>query len=293
MTGKLGRIAIVWVFAFVLRLGAEEVCIIPTVPVKDGDYVRLTAIYEGMMSAVALMKTNGLTVSGADLGKQFDRTHSKTPLQRAFRKERSLSDLYKANCPSIGVVCGIFRCERCTQLHVGTSSGFFVTEDGRFLTNYHVVNQPKTSAFGVLTYDGVVHAVSEVLAVDKTNDLALIQVKGSGFRTLPIATGASVGDRIALISHPKNNFYTLSEGIVSSYVLEGPARAAIRRMTISADYGIGSSGAPVLDLCGNAIGLVRDTMTISASGKPGDDHGQTQMVVRHCVPADAMLKLLQ
>lgn len=67
------------------------------------------------------------------------------------------------------------------------------------------------------------------------------------------------------------------------------------RMEITAEYGAGSSGGPVLDNCGNLVGIIATTYTIYLSQQDGDrkTSGQPQMVVRGTVPVKALAELIR
>jgi len=54
-----------------------------------------------------------------------------------------------------------------------------------------------------------------------------------------------IGSDIWIISHPKSAYYFLSKGIVSGYYTTSNDQAF--RMVASADFGLGSSGGPVLN----------------------------------------------
>ena len=69
-----------------------------------------------------------------------------------------------------------------------TASGFFLTESGALVTCWHVINWDKLIGLTVMTRDGRVCPVREVLAVDPQNDLAILQVEGAGFTPLPLAS---------------------------------------------------------------------------------------------------------
>ena len=67
-----------------------------------------------------------------------------------------------------------------------------------------------------------------------------------------------------------------------------------QRMFANVDFGLGSSGGPVLNEFGQAVGMVSATTAVKA----GDDcktHDQsnkyTQMTFNYCVPAESIVKL--
>ncbi len=74
---------------------------------------------------------------------------------------------------------------------------------------------------------------------------------------------------------------------------DGADRSSLDKLTqtleITADYGVGSSGGPVLDLSGNVVGMVSNTLAVYADSK---DKRSLQMNFHHCVPAESILTLV-
>jgi S1-C subfamily serine protease len=162
------------------------------------------------------------------------------------------------------------------------AAGFVLTSSGIIVTNYHVVHDHDSVAIVVRTFDGQMLGVKEVLAADAEHDVAVLQTTGKDLTPIPLSADAPAGSPITVISHPNHNFYYLTQGVVSRYYLEGPART--ERMAITADFARGSSGAPAINECGAAIGMVRTTDTIHydfARGMPRNP----QMVIKSCVLA--------
>ena len=65
-------------------------------------------------------------------------------------------------------------------------------------------------------------------------------------------------------------------------------------MSITADYAKGSSGGPVVDDAGHVVGMVSTTESIyygSRANDPKDPKGPLQMVVKNCVPVEAIRHL--
>jgi len=75
---------------------------------------------------------------------------------------------------------------------IAKGSGFFISKDGRILTNYHVIKSG-TSAVVKLP-DGASFDVDGVLAVDKDRDVAVIKAHGNDFRTLTL--GIPIGSKL-------------------------------------------------------------------------------------------------
>jgi S1-C subfamily serine protease len=108
-----------------------------------------------------------------------------------------------------------------------------------------------------------------------------------------------------VLSHPDNAFYSLTEGVVSRYFVYRNQGKATTMLATTAEFAVGSSGAPLLDDCGNVIGMVSSTSSIysgpatmdgegeiSGSAPEADSNGDLQMVMKMCVPSADILKLL-
>jgi hypothetical protein len=62
-------------------------------------------------------------------------------------------------------------------------------------------------------------------------------------------------------------------------------------MAVTADFGAGSSGGPLLDARGSVTGMVCSTTSVyweDAKGKAKE----LQMVFKHCVPAESIRRLV-
>lgn len=64
-----------------------------------------------------------------------------------------------------------------TSSQASCGSGFFITEDGYVLTNYHVISTAHQYGYAVsvLTYDGTTYQAT-IVGVDEDNDIALLKV---------------------------------------------------------------------------------------------------------------------
>ena len=97
-----------------------------------------------------------------------------------------------------------------------TGSGFLVSSDGRFITNYHVVQHCKRA--GVRLADGDVYDNVEVLTIDKRRDIALLKIQAVDLPFLKLGRSATVevGTQSTRVSSPLGVLQnTLSQGIVS------------------------------------------------------------------------------
>ena len=262
----------------------------------------------------ALNAEGALTAS--DAAKQLERSTCAITLATARETPMGLTQIYDASVPGTLVIARIFQCDKCPHWHTRTAAtAFALTSDGVCVTNYHVFeHEDDDSRMVVADAWGTTHLVVEILAASKRDDVAIFRVRtdGQALTPLPLRAGASTGSRVAVISHPANHFYSLSEGVVSRRVwryrgMNGDIKDLkpddahddvehpdIEKLTqileITADYGVGSSGGPVLDEFGNVVGMVSNTSPVYADPK---DRRSLQMNFHHCVPAESILELIE
>ena len=138
-----------------------------------------------------------------------------------------------------------------------TGSGFFISADGKLVTNHHVIQGASSAT--VKTTDGKVHKVLGVYDTNAALDLAVLQVEGSGYPYLTqgdsqnLSTGASV----YAIGSPLGLENSLSAGIISS-----PSRTIQggTYIQITAPISPGSSGGALIDAHGQVIGVTQGSL---------------------------------
>ena len=144
-------------------------------------------------------------------------------------------------------------------LPAGGGSGFVWDEYGHIVTNHHVVEG--SNQLQVTFYDGSV-AVAEIIGVDVSSDLAVLQIDPEGYTLHPVLRGemseVEVGNRVVAIGNPFGLVGTMTSGIVS---------ALNRSLTASNNFNIpaaiqtdaainpGNSGGPLLNEQGEVIGV--------------------------------------
>jgi hypothetical protein len=140
-------------------------------------------------------------------------------------------------------------------------SGFIVSKDGHIATNLHVFTDLTRGVFtdvriGLL--DGRTLPVKRVIAIDAGRDLAVLGIDARNLPVLELGDSdrAAAGDPVVAIGHPVGQFYTVSDGLISSWRLleAGPGRAT-KILQISAPISVGSSGGPLFDAYGKVIGV--------------------------------------
>jgi len=133
-------------------------------------------------------------------------------------------------------------------------SGFFITTDGAFMTNYHVVKGARQ--IRVRTSAGM-HTAS-IVQVDSANDLALLKVEGD-FPALFIrgSAGVQASDRVSTVGYPNPELQGLAAKFSSGEIasITGPNDDPTL-FQISVPIQPGNSGGPLVDSTGSVVGVV-------------------------------------
>jgi V8-like Glu-specific endopeptidase len=136
---------------------------------------------------------------------------------------------------------------------IAQGSGFLVSNDGRVLTNYHVIKNGSSAI--VKLPDGAFFAVDGVLATDKARDIAVIKAHGENFRTVTLgdSDGLQVGEEVVAIGNPLSLESTVSNGIVSG--IRTVKEEGGKFLQITAPISPGSSGGPLFNMAGEVVGI--------------------------------------
>lgn len=206
--------------------------------------------------------------------------------------EKTSGEIYRDHKRSVVLLGYLYLCNNCDKKHFGCASGFVVSTNGIVATNYHVIDGDKRRALGVMTEDGEVYDVREVLAANEAHDVALIRIDATGLTPAAFAENEPVGSGVSVISHPNSRFYSLTQGIISRYAHKFVNGDPVLQMEITADFARGSSGAPVFNNRGGVVGMVKSTSWIYYTREKGVS-GKLQMVVKNCVPSESILALFR
>jgi serine protease Do len=209
---------------------------------------------------------------------------------RPSRRTLDARKLYERCRESVVIVGKIYNCGKCEKWHTSIASGFVIGRQGVIVTNYHVIEDDKKGqAVAVRTWDGRMLTIESLLASNKQNDLAVLKVDADDLVPLPIAEHTAVGSPVYCISHPVNQFYTMTEGILAGDFQREKGR---REVAVTCDYAKGSSGGPILDETGAVAAIVRVTNPVyytKTNGVPS----LLQMVWKYGIPSSALLDLLE
>ncbi len=144
-----------------------------------------------------------------------------------------------------------------------SGTGFFISDDGHVLTNYHVIEYAVKyhSLPKVVLHDGSAYD-AKIIGGDPDNDIAVLQVDIQGIT--PVTTGNSdgiqVGDCIYAVGNPLGELeFSMTTGSVSArnrLISTSESAPAINMFQIDAAVNQGNSGGPVYDVSGEVVGIV-------------------------------------
>ena len=175
--------------------------------------------------------------------------------------------------------------DRTASRSKGSGTGWYIG-NGYFVTNAHVVqNANKINVF----HDKKKYS-ARVALTDKKLDLALINIKDKSISIpkISFAKKFSVGQHIYALGHPLGKILgekpKITDGIISSN--EG-IKGDPTIMTISAPVQPGSSGGPVVDDYGRAVGIVVAKLRNDASSDNDVEN------INYAVKIDYLIPLLK
>lgn len=142
-------------------------------------------------------------------------------------------------------------------------SGFFISNDGYIVTNYHVIEnadtikvnfdaEPKNGGNSESSYD------AEVIGTDKQTDLALLKIKVEKpvpFITFGNSDELEVGEWVVAIGNPFGLDHSVTAGILSAKFRNIDSSSLVRFLQTDASINPGNSGGPLLNMKGEVIGI--------------------------------------
>src|SRR5271166_4378210 len=171
--------------------------------------------------------------------------------------ENNNIDIYKsAHIATVNITSTIYRRTIFFEVYPSKDqgSGFLISQDGKILTNSHVVANERQLE---VTLPDQSRYKATLLSRDEANDVALLQIQPRGkLPTLHLgdSDGLQVGQKVLAIGNPFGLEGTLTVGIVSSLgrSIRGENERTLEGL-IQTDAAInpGNSGGPLLDSAGN------------------------------------------
>ncbi|MBI5626709.1 MAG: trypsin-like peptidase domain-containing protein [Nitrosomonadales bacterium] len=196
-----------------------------------------------------------------------------TPRGPLGEDEKANIALFKSASPSVVHITTLeyardFFSLDVMQIPRGTGSGFVWDEQGRIVTNFHVIQDANAAT---ITLHDQSTWKARMVGAFPDRDLAVLQIDAPREKLKPIPIGTSrdlvVGQRVYAIGNPFGLDQTLTTGIISALnrEIESATQRKIRGV-IQTDAAInpGNSGGPLLDSAGRLIGV--NTSIFSPSG---------------------------
>jgi S1-C subfamily serine protease len=264
-----------------------------------GEFSDPSVIRHRFTTEMSRLLKQGKLVAPAELFRQAERAKRCDVVPLPDPGQRLSSEaIYARARPGVVVVGALLQPKGHRHVHVALASGFSIRGDGVIVTNYHVLEAfQHARAVGVSTDDQRVFPVKAVLAADELNDLAVVKVEAENLAALPVAASAPVGAPAYCLSHPaldtgetETAFYAFTQGIVCGKFrlrLAGPAPLDV--LAITAEYGKGSSGGPILNEHGAVVGIICQTRALFHD----EDESEPQLTWKFSRPSSSLLALLK
>jgi len=146
----------------------------------------------------------------------------------------------------------------------GLGSGFFISEKGHIITNYHVVEREKQITIHVYNKTSAGYEKKEfkkvrIIALQPVRDLALLKIDESELKDFKIKPTVlsndkefGVGNLIFAVGNPLGLERSVSQGIVSSTTR---AIGYLRFIQTDAAINPGNSGGPLFNNRGEVVGV--------------------------------------
>ena len=190
------------------------------------------------------------------------------------REEMSAADIYEQ---SVNAVVGVTTRTTTTNYWgyetpaAVAGTGFFISDDGYVLTNYHVVENPESIT--ITCYNGDTYD-AELIGYDQSDDMAVLKVDGDDlpYLTLDGSGDLRVGDEVVAIGNPLGELtFSLTHGMVSALDREVTTSTGVRMTLIQTDCAInnGNSGGPLFNMYGEVVGITNGKFTGSAIDNVG------------------------
>lgn len=172
-------------------------------------------------------------------------TKQNIPQSSSFEKITSPTEIFERSSSAV------FKIHTSTGLQGFQGSGFFISNDGVAVSNYHVFQGTAIGYEDIIFSDGSTYKVTQVYHKSEENDFIIFKVGvNRKVNSIKIASSVpKVGEKIYTIGSPRGLDNTFSSGEISQIREHG------KILQISAPIDHGSSGGVLLNSNGEAIGI--------------------------------------
>ncbi|NBV23858.1 MAG: peptidase S1 [Proteobacteria bacterium] len=150
----------------------------------------------------------------------------------------------------------------------GLGSGFFISEDGHLITNFHVIEGETQISVEVYhqrngQLERRAYKQVRIVAMHKFADLTLLKIEDKDapkFARVPLgdADQLAVGERVFAIGSPLGLERTVTEGILSTKTRQMQGTLYLQTTT---QINPGNSGGPLFNLRGEVVGVTNMKIT--------------------------------
>ncbi len=136
----------------------------------------------------------------------------------------------------------------------GSGSGFIISEDGKVLTNAHVVDG--ADMVTVRLSDNTEYQ-AKVLGKDRQTDVALLKIDAKNLPVVKLGNSdqLSVGEWVLAIGSPFGLDYSATQGIVSALSRSLPNETYVPFIQTDVAVNPGNSGGPLFNTRGEVVGI--------------------------------------
>lgn len=231
-------------------------------------------------------------VRGGDDATPAAETTPLSPVQTSSSEATGVEAVAEAVLPSV------VRIDVAGRSGSGSGSGIVLSEDGRILTNAHVVDGAGEGGRLRVSFSDGSSAEATVLGVDTLTDTAVIRaedVDGLTPATIGESSALKVGQQVVAIGSPFGLDATVTSGIVSA--LDRPVNVSSDAQGNSTTYPAiqtdaainpGNSGGPLVDMNGLVVGINSSIRTT------GDSSGEAGSIgLGFSIPIEPILPIVE
>lgn len=175
-----------------------------------------------------------------------------------------------------------------TKKAASTGTGFFISDDGYIITNYHVIEGAVSVT--ITTSDNKVYDAA-IVGYESGNDLAVLKVEGEDFPHVLLGSSdeLKVGDQVVAIGNALGQLHsTMTVGYISAKdQLVATDGSAMSMLQTDAAINSGNSGGPLFNMRGELVGIT----TSKYSGYTAS--GATIEGIGFAIPIDDVLRQIQ
>jgi len=240
--------------------------------------------FEALVQKANTCRATGLPLSAEAVTEQLERSSCVLSLPKPATEKLTDRQIWQRSRESHVRLGWTYLCDKCDKWHLNLAGGTYITSDGVIATCFHVIKPRPDSIESYLVAadeEGRIFPVTEVLAGNETADVAIVRAKVEA-TVKPMALNANVypGDGAWCYSDPLGRASYFSKGMVNRFYHQVGKERSGPRLEVSTDWAPGSSGAAVVDECGNIMGMVS-----TISSQPARQNKSTSAptaIVFHC-----------